>query len=380
MVVMRVAMNLEQLLQPVPGGIGRYTARLATLLPRLCPDTEVVGVVARHPTEAVEGLTRQLGLARRPEVMPLPRPLLYDAWNVLGRPRLPAGADVVHAPSLAVPPAGGAALVVTVHDAASLVHPETYSRRGRWFHSRGLAAAARRADLVVTPSRAAAEEVCAHSDIAPETVRVVPQGVDPVEVDDADVARVRRRHRLADRPYVLWVGTQEPRKNLGLLVEAFARVVAGHDPPHRLAVVGPAGWLHRPARALPGSADLGERLRVVGPVPEDDLHALYRGADVFGFPSLHEGFGLPVLEAMAQGTAVLCSDAAALREVAAGAAVAAPPEPEAWAVALATLLSDAELRRRLGEEGRARAAGLTWERCVVATRAVYEEARGLRGR
>lgn len=380
MVVMRVAINLEQLLQPVPGGIGRYSARLATLLPKFCPDAEMLGVVARHPASVVERLARELGLAHPPTVMSLPRPLLYDAWNILGRPALPIDVDVVHAPSLAVPPAGSAALVVTVHDAAPWVHPETYSRRGRWFHAKGLGAAARRADLIVTPSRAARDEVCAHSDIGPEKVRVVHQGVDLVEVSGDDVAGVRQRHQLDGRPYVLWVGTQEPRKNLGLLVEAFSRVVATHDPPHVLAVVGPMGWLHRPVRDLPGGAELGDRLKVLGPVPDSDLYALYKGADVFGFPSLHEGFGLPALEAMAQGTAVLCSDSPALLEVTAGSALAVPADPAAWSAALADLLGDADRRERMGLEGRARAAGLTWERCVRATRAVYGEALALRDR
>ncbi|MBA2326335.1 MAG: glycosyltransferase, partial [Actinobacteria bacterium] len=181
---MRVALNLEQLLQTPPGGVGRYTAELARLLPGLetgDPDDaiELAPFVARHGADQVAAALRDFGLAGLdPVALPLPRPVLYDAWHVLGAPGLGAvrrrrGAlDVVHAPSVAVPPRGRYRLVVTVHDAAPLVHPETYPRRGRWFHRRGIAAAARRADLVITVSRAAADEIDEHTDISPDRVRV----------------------------------------------------------------------------------------------------------------------------------------------------------------------------------------------------------------
>src|SRR4051794_39845126 len=157
-VVVRVAINLEQLLFRPPGGVGRYTARLATLLPDLFADDEYRGFVARH--------RGPLDLPLATSVSPLPRPLLYDAWHVLGWPKI-GGFDVIHAPSVAVPPNGSGALVVTVHDAAPLLHPETFTRRGRRFHAQGLAAAGRRADLVIAVSQSAADEVAAHTAIDP---------------------------------------------------------------------------------------------------------------------------------------------------------------------------------------------------------------------
>src|SRR5680860_917419 len=214
---MRVAFNLEQLLQTPPGGVGRYTAELARLLPRLDggdPDdaVELVPFVARHRADDVSAALRSFGLeGLEPVALPLPRPVLYDAWHLVGRPGLGGVArrrgelDVVHAPSVAVPPRGRYRLVVTVHDAAPLLFPETYPWRGRWFHRRGIAAAARRADLVITVSQAAAGEIEEHTDIPSERVRVVPNGVDLTEASDDDVVAARAAFDLGERPYVLWV-------------------------------------------------------------------------------------------------------------------------------------------------------------------------------
>src|SRR3954447_20418273 len=154
-VVVRAATNLEQLLFRVPGGVGRYTARLATLLPALFPDDGYTGFVARHPRTEIDAALAQHSVRIPTQRLPLPRPVLYDAWHTIGAPRLSvlarplAGADLVHAPSVAVPPRGGGGLVVTVHAVAPLLSPQPSPARGRWFHRSGLGAAARRADAVI---------------------------------------------------------------------------------------------------------------------------------------------------------------------------------------------------------------------------------------
>jgi glycosyltransferase involved in cell wall biosynthesis len=384
---MRVALNLEQLLYSPPGGIGRYAAELARRLPGPDPDdgerTEVVAFVARHRrTRVADALARFELDTIDPVSLWLPRPVLYDTWNLLGLPRLSLlhaelrGVDIVHAPSLAVPPrAGRAPLVVTAHDAAALLFPETYPWRGRWFHRRGLDAAARRAELVITPTRAAADELVRLTKIRAERIRVVPHGVNLAQPDPPAVDAARAALGLDGVPYVLWVGTIEPRKNLSVLLDAFSAVVQA-GLPHRLVVVGPPGW--RGGARVTADSTLGERLvaisrRVRGP----RLAALYRGASLLAFPSLHEGFGLPLLEAMAQETAILCSDVPVMHEVAGDAAQFVPAtDVGAWRDALVSLLDDDATRQALAAAGRRRAGGFTWDRCIDRTRAVYRELLG----
>src|SRR5262245_49887535 len=196
---MRVALNVEQLVHRPPGGVGRYTAELVRLLPDR--DVDLVPFVARHARSAVHEALAQFDLDDAevdPVILALPRPALFDAWNVTGRPSLRVlhrrlrDVDLVHSPSLAVPPAGSGPVVVTVHDAAPVRFPDTYPRRGRWFHETGMRAAARRADLVIAPSQAAADEIAELSDVPAERIRVVHQGVDQIESDDAAVADARR--------------------------------------------------------------------------------------------------------------------------------------------------------------------------------------------
>jgi glycosyltransferase involved in cell wall biosynthesis len=382
---MRVALNLEQLLQRPPGGIGRYTSELARLLPGLDPDggerIEVVPFVARHRPARVEAGLGAFGLADlEPVRLWLPRPLLYETWNDFGIPPLSLlhrefrGIDIVHAPSLAVPPrADGSALIVTAHDAATLVFPNAYPWRGRWFHDRGLSATARRADLVITPTQAAADEILARTRISPERVRIVPHGVAQRRVSEGLIAAARSTLGLDDLPYVLWVGTLEPRKNLPLLLEAFQAVIrAGR--PELLVIVGSPGWRGGPRAVHHAAAALGDRVRFTGPLRADRLVALYRGATLFAFPSLHEGFGLPVLEAMVQGAPVICADIPVLRETAGDAArFADPHDAKAWGNTLVDLLGDDTARRVLSERGRQWASGFTWERCIRQTRALYRE-------
>jgi glycosyltransferase involved in cell wall biosynthesis len=370
----RVAVNAEQLVQPAPGGIGRYTAELVKRLPARDPAVDVSVFTARHSHDDVEAALAAHGLADvDTTILPLPRPVLYDTWHVLGRAgpaRHVAPIDLVHAPSPAVPPREGLPLVVTVHDAGPVTMPGATTRRGRWFHERGFAAAASRARLVIAVSEFAADEVAAHTPIARERMRVVPNGVDLLRASPDDVANVTEAHGIADRPYLFWLGTFQPRKNVGVLLEAFGRLDA--SVPHRLVLAGPQGWLSDDDAAI---RRLGDRVKLLGPVTEGDARALYAGAELFAFPSRHEGFGIPVLEAMVQGTPVAAGDIPALREVGGDAAAFADPDDvDAWVDTLGTLLSDPAARARLVARGLERVPGYSWDRCIDATVAVYHEA------
>jgi glycosyltransferase involved in cell wall biosynthesis len=375
-VIVRVAVNVEQLLHEAPGGIGRYTAELLRLLPTL--QVDVTPFTARHPAADVERALRDHGLdGFDPVILPLPAAVLYDAWHVLGvagPARRVAPVDLVHAPSPAVPPSGGLPLVVTVHDAAPLVIPDAFTRRGVRFHRRGFAAAAKRARLVIAVSEFCADEVTTYTAIPRDRIRVVPNGVHRERATAEAVRKARLIYAIDDKPYVFWAGTFQPRKNVRVLLDAFTRLERDATVPHRLVLAGPPGWKPDDADAEVADA-LGDRVRLLGPVHREQLYPLFAGADLYALPSRHEGFGIPALEAMAQETPVLCSDIPALREVAGEAArYVAPDDLDGWVDALTTLLCDEAARAALVAKGSVRVANYSWERCARETAAVYREA------
>lgn len=381
--MVRIAINVEQLFYRAPGGTGRYIARLvSSMAGQFSPDV-VVPFSAWHRRAQVEAVFERSGLQEAslaPVVrLPLPRPALFDAWNAwagpgptLLSPSLRT-ADLVHNPFPAAPPVK-VPLVVTVHDAGFALFPTSYPRRGLKFHVKALQRIAERADIVITGSQAALDEIVANSPISRDRVRVVAHGVDHRKATPEETAAALRRHRLDDAPYVMWVGSLEPRKNIGALVKAFVRLAGANELPHRLVLVGPLGWLHQGLITEQERAFLGDRLRSLGTVSENDLRALYAGASLFAFPSVHEGFGLPVLEAMVQGAPVVCSDIASLAEVAGGAAVLVPPsDVEGWARAIGEVAGDAGRREAMIAAGHRWAAQFSWDRTARETHAIYQE-------
>jgi glycosyltransferase involved in cell wall biosynthesis len=373
--MVRVAVNVEQLLHEAPGGIGRYTAELLRLLP--AHGVDVTPFTARHARDDVTRALRAYDLdGLDPVMLPLPAAALYDAWHLLGvagPARRVAPVDLLHAPSPAVPPTGGLPLVVTVHDAAPLVMPDAFTKRGVRFHRQGFAAAAKRARLVIAVSQFCADEVVEHTAIPRERIRVVANGVDRERATAEAVLKARLIYAIDDQPYVFWAGTFQPRKNVRVLLDAFTRL----DPavvPHRLVLAGPPGWKPDDADAEV-ARELGDRVRLLGPVHREQLFPLFAGADLYALPSRHEGFGIPALEAMAQETPVLCSDIPALREVAGDAArFVAPDDVDDWVRALTELLGDSDARAALVAAGSARVTNYSWARCARETAAVYREA------
>jgi glycosyltransferase involved in cell wall biosynthesis len=368
----RVAVVAEQLFGQVPGGIGSYVRALSRHLDAEAArsDGAVRWLVARHPAGeiAAAGLPPE-----RTSSLPWPGRLATRTWVEVRRPRLPArlvaGLDLVHATSAAVPPARGRPLVATVHDVAFRHFPEAYPASGRRFHERATRIAVAEAARVLVPSAATARDLVDLYGLEPARVTVTPLGADPPP--EADVGSARR---LLERlgvggPFLLAVGTLEPRKNLVRLVAAFAEA-ASELPEHHLVVVGPAGW----GESLERSA-VPPRVALAGRVGERALAGLYAAAAGLAYPSLYEGFGLPVVEAMAHGVPVLTSDRSSLPEVAGGAALLVDPEDvPAIAKGLVELVSDRALRERLVAAGRRRAAALTWRATAAATWSAYEQA------
>ena len=356
----RVAITLEQCWHKVPGGTGVYGIELAREIAQL-PDVEVIGVAGRHRTPPTPGFAPTIPV----RALPLAGPYLYEGWLRLRWPRVEAATgdvDVVHATSI-IPAATSRPLVVTVHDLAFLHDPAHFTRRGVDVFRRSMELVKRRASRIICVSQATLDDCIDHGfDV--EKLRCVENGVRSVEIDSIAVRDVLVRYRLPEK-YLLFVGTIEPRKNLARLLEAHASLGDGIPD---LVIVGAAGW--------GGELEVPEasrgRVHAVGFVPNDDLVALYSGAVALCYPSIREGFGLPILEAMAQGTPVVTSANGATEEVAGGAAVLVDPL-EVASIADG-MLRVVENRDELSVRARDRAAQLSWRRSAQLTREVYAEA------
>jgi glycosyltransferase involved in cell wall biosynthesis len=359
---LRVAYTLEQCWHAVPGGTARSALESARAL-QLWTDVEVLGVAARHdhPPPAAWAPTVPV------HHLPLPRAALYESWHYARRPkvqRVTGPVDVIHVTGGAVAPRS-APLVVTVHDLAFLHEPSHFTRHGLRFFKRALELTRRDADLILVPSEATADDCIDHG-FEPERLRVVPWGIDIQRATDTAIEASKAVHGIHGR-YVLWTGTIEPRKNLPTLLRAFASV----DGDAELVLVGPRGWNEDLDALL---APVRSRVHVVGFVDPDQLAPLYAGADVFCFPSLREGFGLPVLEAMAQGTPVVTSAGTSTAEVAGDAAVLVEPtDAEAVADAINFLLTDTTRARVLGDAGAERARLYSWEATASLLAEAYRE-------
>ncbi|NMR20873.1 glycosyltransferase family 1 protein [Cellulomonas fimi] len=360
-----VGLTVEQCWQRVPGGSGTYIIELLRALGAR-PDVAPLGLTALH---------REAPAGEKPPVemrsLGLPRGLLYRSWNTLGMPRPEwsvRGLEVVHATTWAIPPTRQP-LVVTVHDLAFQRDPSHFTPRGVRFFRRALERVRAEAAVVVVPSQVTAAD-CVAAGIDARQIRVVPHGVRIAPAEPGALAAFRAEHGLS-RPYVLWCGTHEPRKNLGGLLDAFTRVAAERDDLD-LVLVGPAGWGDGGADR-PRTATSAERVHRLGHLSWADLQLAYAGADAFCFPSLWEGFGMPVLEAMAHGVPVVTSRDTSMAEVTGDAALLIDPrDPDELATAL--LRATGPDRGRLHAASLARAAGFSWARAGELTTAAYREA------
>jgi glycosyltransferase involved in cell wall biosynthesis len=366
----KVAVHVDQLFFPVPGGIGNYVRGLVPAMAARDPSLDFTLFHSRFGSPAPEAWMRD----HRIEELPQTVRSLYPRWSLLGRPALPPAlreADLLHATNhVAVPPAGeGQRLVVTVHDLAFVHFPELFPRAWRTLYRLGLRAAVRRADAMLTPSRNTAEDVLSRTGVDPGKLHVVPLAsslpmgaLEPGEV----LARLK-----VPTPYVLFVGTLEPRKNLVRLVRAYRRVAA-NGLPHTLVLVGPLGWQQEPLLREIALQGPGEVL-LTGRLSDGDLDAVYRAADVLAYPSLYEGFGLPIVEAMARGVPTVISNTSAAPEVAGDAAIGVDPRSvRDIAQAIESVLIDLDLAERCAARGRAQAERFSWDETARRTLEVYE--------
>lgn len=364
---LRVGITVEQCWQRVPGGSASYIVALLAALQQRA-DVTTIGLSARHsnppdPDHVPTGPVRSLLL---------PRAILYRSWNWLAAPRpewTVAGLEVVHAATWAIPPTRRP-LVVTVHDLAFLRDPGHFTPRGVRFFARALERTRDEADAVVVPSQATADD-CVAAGISTDRLHVVPHGAPGWSVQPGEIAEVRERLNLPER-FVMWCGTYEPRKNITGLLDAFVLAFEA-DPSLHLVLVGPPGW---------GATSHSERtgawashVHHAGRLSTGDLRVVYAAATAFCFPSIWEGFGLPVLEAMSMGTPVVTTRGTSMAEVVGDAGIlVAADDPADIATGLLRAIGPAH--DAFAAAARVRAADFTWERAAGQTVDAYRAARG----
>ena len=347
---MKVLVHADAASHSIPGGVGGYVRRL-------------LGAFAED--------------SYGHEIAPLTRggfPLLplYLSWNFLRLPPVNQRADVVHATNLVVPPVRRAALVSTVHDLGIDVLPEVVPQPWRALYRRGLRRSVAEADVLIAVSEATKEALLDRYPIDGDRVVVTPLGPN-VSAETARDDSVLRRLGI-EPPYLLSVGTVEPRKNHARLVRAFA-AVAPDVPEHRLVIAGMSGWGQDAVDEAIETAGLESRVVLTGGVSDSELASLYANADAFAFPSLYEGFGIPVVEAMRFGLPTLVGDTPSLIEVGGDAVVAAvPTDVDALVDGVRRVLTDDGTRRALTSAALQRGAGFSWTETARLTAGAYERA------
>jgi glycosyltransferase involved in cell wall biosynthesis len=286
--------------------------------------------------------------------------------------------DLLHATDFVLPPSGARRKLLTIHDLAFLFYPDAAMPSLHRYLNVVVPRSVRRADGIIADSRHTAQDLTEQWGVAPDRITVVQGAVDhsrfqPV-TDAAQLEAVRRRYGLADRPYILALSRLEPRKNFVRLIEAFAQARSEGKLPHRLVIGGKQGWLYEPIYARVQELGLAEHVHFPGFIADDDLPALYSAAAFFAYPSLYEGFGLPIIEALACGAPVLAGDNSCLPEAGGpGALYVQADDTESIAAGILRLAADRALAAQLAAAGRRHALQFTWERSAEQLLAAYNK-------
>jgi glycosyltransferase involved in cell wall biosynthesis len=358
-------------------GIGRFTRELIRAALALDEDNDYRLLVAGRQPVAQAHLPRASRRYRLVQT-PISERNLVRLWHRLQIP-LPVEVflgrvDIFHSPDFVLPPVARAVKVLTIHDLSFLRVPECADPRLRWYLGQVVPRSVRRADFLLADSESTRRDLVELLGVPPDRVQVIYGGVDAMfaPVEDAEALRRAREKYARGRPFILAVGTLEPRKNYPTLIRAFARARQAARLPHALVIVGRKGWVYEPIFAAVDDLGLHDEVIFPGFVPDEELPALYNAADVLVTPSFYEGFGLPALEAMACGTPVIVSDVSSLPEVVGEAGVRIDPRDEAGlAEAIVRVVGDSALRAGLREAGLRRAREFTWDRAARELLGVY---------
>lgn len=379
---MRVALDGNPLAS-VLTGVGHYTLELAKSLSTVSPADNFT-LLSPKPPILPARLEVQSNVRSNLREIHLDSKVLTRYWWGFGLPLYLAKSnfDFFHGTNYDIPRWNTFPSVVTIHDLSSLLYPDQHraplSARAR----KRIPEAARAATMIITPTEAVKREVCEHLSVSPDKVAVTPEAPRPSfkRVALEESREVRQRLRIPDE-FILFVGTIEPRKNLLNLARAYTEVLhAGHQPP-QLVIAGGEGWLMDDFYAFIQSHALHDRICFTGYLPDADLRALYSSCRLFVYPSLYEGFGLPPLEAMACGAAVMAGDIPAIRETTGTAALLVNPhDVKEIARGIAQLLTQPEGREALCRSGLEHVQNFTWNRTAARTLEVYKEALRRMGR
>ena len=373
---MRIAFD-GTALRPGRTGVGYYTEHLLHHLARVASNDELI-VVSNRAIDTTAPLPPRVRIAT--PARRVPRMVWMQTLAVTALRDVEA--DVVHFTNGMVPLLSPLPTVVTIHDMSLRLYPRYHPPRRVLLNRPLVDLAARRADAIITVSESAKRDIVGLYDVNPRRVHVVHEAAAPSFKrvhDPAELERVRRRYRLDER-IILYVGTIEPRKNLPTLIDAFAARRRTGELTHQLVCVGPYGWLSRGLEDRIARSNAAHAINFTGYVPFEDLPALYSLAEMFVYPSIYEGFGLPVIEAMACGAPVLTGRTPALSEVGGGAIEHVDAiEPNALGQALVALAASRDRREELSAAGLARSAAFSWDRAARESLDIYRQTARRRG-
>jgi glycosyltransferase involved in cell wall biosynthesis len=350
-------------------GIASYIVNLLRHLPGTASEMEYTVFLSERRYEGPPGLRLQISR------LPTNRPPVRIVWEQALLPWVARreGIDLLHNMAFVGPLASTCPFVVTVHDLSFLFYPHSFRSLRRIYLRVFARMSVRRARRVIAVSESTKRDLVEIYGISPAKIDVIHNGVDasfqPLPADQVDAFRLQRG--LPDR-FVLFVGTLEPRKNIARLIEAYARLPQERPP---LVLVGGKGWFYDEIFGRVEALELTDEVHFVGFVPAEDLPLWYNAAELFVYPSMYEGFGLPPLEAMACGTAVITSTASSLPEVVGKAGqLADPTDTDALATAMEQVLGNRDLQEQMQAAGLVQAAGFSWEKAARQTVDSYRRA------
>jgi glycosyltransferase involved in cell wall biosynthesis len=355
---MKISIDVQTTLGQ-PTGFGFYVSSLVDALQKISQEDELVLI--------------------RPEAekdFSTPQRFVWDQFSYPARARR-AKVDLLHQPCFSAPLFFSGPVVITIHDIISILFPENIPFASRMFYSKWMPLTYGKASEIITISQSTANDITRVLKIPPEKITVIHSAVDekfekPTSADE--VEKAKKKYNLP-KDYLLHIGTLEPRKNLGFLIEAFARVISDEKNENlNLVITGKKGWYFEGLFEKVRQLNLEKRVIFTGYIDELDKPAIYKGAKIFTFPSLYEGFGLPPLEAMASGVPIISSNTSSMPEVIGEAGVLISPHDLAsWVRAISKLNTDEVARRELIEKNKIQIKKFSWEKTARQTMAVYHK-------